>query len=98
MLACCPAPQDNSGVCKGDVASCNLLLAEQTQLVPSATSVLHWVSQCYSIIAFLWGGRGKGLNLVIFFLQQNFFLLMLTLIPRKVKRLRFFNFMVILIR
>lgn len=29
--------------------------------------------------------RGKGLNFVIFFLQQNFFLLLLALIPREVK-------------
>lgn len=70
---------------QGNVALCIPLLTQQSQLVPRAAPVLLWVSQHYNIMCFCGEKGGKGLNLVTFFLQQNFFLFLLALIPREVK-------------
>lgn len=51
---------------------------------------LVWVSQHYNIMPFCGEKGGKGLNLVTFFLQQNFFLFLLALIPREVKMAKVF--------
>lgn len=61
----------------------------------TAAPVLFWVSQHYNLISFCGEKKkkkGRGLNLVTFFLQLNSSLFLLALIPREVKMTKVFKF------